>query len=144
MLAADVHLTDKTGSDGKLLVLVYAPRAEGATEARDLIAAGEDGGDVRGLSLRVEATTSPDVASRRPAAVFIAEPPDDGVLAALVRSGIAARVIVYSPYEGHVEKGVLGGLAVEAHVRPYVNRRTLEQSGVELRPFFLKVAKVLE
>ncbi len=144
MLAADVHLPDKKGGDGKLLVLVFAPRAESAAEAVEIIGAGEDGSDVRGLALRLEATASPEVAARHPAAVFIAEPPDDAALAALVRSGIAARVIVYSPYEGHVEKGVLGGLAVEAHVRPYLNRRTMEASGVELKPFFLKVAKVLE
>ena len=37
-------------------------------------------------------------------------------------------MIVYSPFEGHVESGVLGGLSVEAQVRPYVNRATLEAS----------------
>ena len=53
-------------------------------------------------------------------------------------------MIVYSPFEGHVEKGVLGGLSVEAQVRPYVNRATVEASQITLKPFFMEVAKVYQ
>ncbi len=51
-------------------------------------------------------------------------------------------MILYSPFEGDVERGVTAGLSIEAKVLPFVNQRTLEASGVELKPFFLKVAKV--
>ncbi len=62
----------------------------------------------------------------------------------LVRFGIDRHVIVYSPFEGDVESGILGGLSIEAQVRPYLNRATLESSHIMLKEFFLKVAKVYQ
>ncbi|HEX8154652.1 MAG TPA: hypothetical protein VF698_16080, partial [Thermoanaerobaculia bacterium] len=60
----------------------------------------------------------------------------------LVKYGIDRRLIVYSPFEGHVESGVTGGLSVEAQVRPFVNSTTLAASHIALKDFFLKVTKV--
>jgi hypothetical protein len=51
-------------------------------------------------------------------------------------------VVLYSPFEGHVERGVPAGIAVEAKVQPYLNLSALQAAGIELKPFFLKVAKV--
>jgi hypothetical protein len=38
----------------------------------------------------------------------------------------------------------LGGLSIEAQVRPYLNRATLESSHITLKSFFLQVAKVYQ
>jgi hypothetical protein len=35
----------------------------------------------------------------------------------------------------------LGGLAIETRVRPYINLKTMRASRVQIRDFFLKVAK---
>ena len=147
MLAADLGLEEKRLRDGSLLLtVVYAhdrDRAEAvATELR-----GDSAGAVpiHDLPVRVEVTAADDLdglaADRLPAGLFIAEPPSDEALHALIRFGIAHRVIVYSPFEGDVEAGVLGGLSIEAQVRPYVNESTLRASHITLKPFFLKVAK---
>jgi hypothetical protein len=68
--------------------------------------------------------------------------PAQNTLKSIIKYGIDHHVIVYSPFEGHVERGVLGGLAVEAQVRPYVNLTTLDASNITLKPLFFKVTKV--
>ncbi len=77
-----------------------------------------------------------------PAAVFLATRLSSAEIDALVRWSIANHVIVYSPFEGDVERGIPAGLAVEAKVQPFLNLTTLEAAGIELKPFFVQVAKV--
>ena len=80
--------------------------------------------------------------SKIPAGIFLAQPPSDTTRRALIKYGIEHHVIVYSPFEGDVESGILGGLSVEAQVRPYVNLSTLSASNISLKPLFFKVTKV--
>ncbi len=56
----------------------------------------------------------------------------------------AQRLVVFSPFEGDVERGVQSGIAVEARVRPYVNTKALRAAEVRLKSFFMKVAKAYE
>jgi hypothetical protein len=146
LLAADLALESKARPDGVLHVLVYRRNPKGAQEVIELIAPAGDAeqGRIRGLALQVEATDAlPAGSDVHPAGVFLATAPTGEELDRLVRWSIAQHVIVYSPFEGHVERGVTAGLAIEAKVQPYVNLSTLEAAGVELKPFFLKVAKVI-
>lgn len=150
LLAADLDLERKTTSDGRLLVLFFYTddrrradeRAKAFAKAATPDAAVEP---IRGLPVSLEITADPTFAqyARRPTAgIFLAQAPDAATLRTIVRFGIANKVIVYSPFEGHVESGVLGGLAVEAQVRPYINEGTLNASNIRLKDFFLKVTKV--
>jgi hypothetical protein len=150
MLAADLDLPRKVEPDGRLLV-VFLHTGDGrraAALAADFARRTADGEaePIRGLPVRVEVVPASALSStydrRSTAGLFLAEAPDAAALHAIVQFGIARRFIVYSPYEGHVESGVLGGLAIEAQVRPYVNLTTLARSNVTLKDFFLKVAKV--
>ena len=45
---------------------------------------------------------------------------------------------------GDVERGVLGGIKVESRVLPYVNAMAMKESKINLKPFFMKVAKTYE
>lgn len=148
LLAADVDLKNRTLEDGRLLVVFFytddSKRALGVAKA---FSKGEEKGaeGVRGIPTVTEAASDvgfADYAGRRPAAVFLVQPPPGEGLRAIVRYGIANSVVVYSPFEGHVESGVLGGLAIEAQVRPFINLTTLEASRITLKDFFLKVTKV--
>jgi hypothetical protein len=146
MLAADTQLPSRAGADGQLLVLfVHAgDRHRGEQLADTFLKRGGVAEPVRGLPVRVEVVSAAGLPAwgGQPAAVFVAEPATGALLRGIVDFGIRRRLIVYSPFEGHVESGVLGGLAIEAQVRPYVNLATLEASSVSLKDFFLKVAKV--
>jgi hypothetical protein len=144
LLAADVDLQKKVvPPDQLLIVFLYVDDARGAN---DLMARfGEQTKDLRGLPVVTEATkdvTLNAYAQRVPAGIFIAQPPNKKALASIIRYGIEHHVIIYSPFEGHVESGVLGGLFVDAQMRPFVNGTTLSASQITLKDFFLKVAKV--
>jgi hypothetical protein len=144
ILLADTDLAKKTAAPNQLLILFFY--VDDARHANELAAQfAEEAKDLRGLTIATEVTndaTLAKYATRVPAGVFISQAPDKNALQSLVRYGIQHHVILYSPFEGHVESGVLGGLSVEAQVRPFVNRATLDASQIALKPFFLSVAKV--
>jgi hypothetical protein len=148
LLAADLDLANKAGDDGKLLLVVFhtGDRQRAAALVTALAGDPKDGPDpIRDLPVLLDTSTDPTFAAfdgDPPAGIFLAQAPPPHVIATIVRYGIDHHVVVYSPFEGHVEQGVLAGLSVEAQVRPYVNRATLEASHITLKSFFMKVAKV--
>ncbi|OUS30902.1 hypothetical protein A9Q99_05165 [Gammaproteobacteria bacterium 45_16_T64] len=73
--------------------------------------------------------------------VFISEKLSSEQLKKVIKRSIANQHILFSPFEGDVEKGVMAGLSVESRVRPFVNMRSLELSKVKVKPFFIKVSK---
>jgi hypothetical protein len=48
---------------------------------------------------------------------------------------------VFSPFAGDVEAGVSSGLVVSDRILPYVNVEAMRLSGVQMKPFFLRVAE---
>ena len=75
------------------------------------------------------------------AGIYFLEQLPEISIRAITDLAIKNQLITFSPYRGDVEMGVLGGLSVEARVRPYINMKTLKQSEIHLTPFFLKVIK---
>jgi hypothetical protein len=149
LLAADMNLPAKIIAPNEVLVvfLYVKDRRRAETLARRFVDEAKDGNKLRGLTVVTEVSNDPSLeshAARSPAGVFIAEAPSRGALGTLIQAGIQRHVIVYSPFEGHVESGVLGGVSVEAQVRPFLNRATLQASQITLKPFFLDVAKVFQ
>jgi len=146
LLAADLGLQDRVTPDGHLKILVLAQDTDAAGEVTGLIAGagGPEENRIRGLPLAIEVVSSLHDTPGRVAGVFIASRYDSDRIGEIARWGIARRTIVYSPFEGHVEKGVLAGLSVEARVRPFLNRKTMEESGIHLKPFFLQVVRMYE
>lgn len=146
LLAADTALKDKLAADGALLVWVYSADGRLGEEMRNLLSPPGDPAKsrVRGYPLDIRVLDRlPGAADRSaPMGLFLASPPPAGALPELVRWAVASRCILFSPFEGHVEQGVTAGLAIEAKVQPFLNRQSLEASGLVLKPFFLKVAKV--
>lgn len=143
LLSADTDIDKKT-ADGKLLIvfLYVDDQARAAALARRFLG---NANDIHGIPLAIEYAADPALAaykSRIPAGVFIAQPLGAAALKNVVGYGIDHHLIVYSPFEGNVESGVTGGLAVEAQVRPYVNLATLTASSISLKPLFFKVTKV--
>jgi hypothetical protein len=151
LLAADRDLADKRLESGELLILfVHEDDPEGAGDLMHAFARPDAEGEpepVRGMPILLEATDAPDLGAyseRKPAGIFLAQKLDDRVRDAIVQFGVANGIATYSPFEGDVEAGVLGGLSVQARVRPYVNARTLRASGITLKDFFLKYSRLYE
>jgi hypothetical protein len=144
LLAADVAL-DRKVADGRLRLLIWSADKNSAAEVGDLVApaASPEAARIRDLPIEmVTSATLPTDQAPLPAAVFLATRPSSTEVDALVRWSIAHHVIVNSPFEGDVERGIPAGLAVEAKVQPFLNLTTLEAAGIELKPFFVQVAKV--
>lgn len=147
LLGADVDLAKKADSGKLLLVVFYTNDKERAQKvaAGIQITPGGEPKKIGGLAVDVAITNDASLASvaaRKPAGVFLAQSPDGKTLRTVIQYGINNRVVVYSPFDGHVESGVLGGLSIGAQVKPYVNRATLEASQITLKDLFMKVAKV--
>jgi hypothetical protein len=146
-LSADVDVDrKKVEKDQILVVFLYADdRQRAAGLAASFAGNPKDAITIHGAPVLVELSSDTSLASyagRVPAGIFLVQPPSQNTLKSIIRYGIDHHVIVYSPFEGHVERGVLGGLAVEAQVRPYVNLTTLDASNITLKPLFFKVTKV--
>jgi hypothetical protein len=146
LLAADLGLDQKVRPDGTILVLFFGSDGARVRELVELFngdAEGQSG--LQGHPVTVETTLDPTFAQYQdppPAGVFLTTDPGGDGLQKIVRFGIDHGVVVYSPFEGHVERGVLAGLSIEAQVRPYLNSATLEASDISLKSFFLKVTKL--
>lgn len=139
LLLADVALERKAGTDGRIDVAVFAATQPGLDEVAPLIAPADAGRGPR-IAIRHERVLGEDTAP--PVALFLASPVAPNDLERLVAWSVRHGVILYSPFEGDVERGVLAGVSIEAKVLPYLNQRTLEASGIEFKPFFMRVAKV--
>lgn len=148
ILAADEDISSKTNPNGSLLLTVLyhenSRMAETFAEELRILGKGSKRGKIRKVPIEVEISNDLSLdsyADRVPAGFFIVEDLRDSDLDHLVRYGIDRGVIVYSPFEGDVDRGVLGGLAIETRVRPYINLKTMRDSRIRIKAFFLKVAK---
>jgi hypothetical protein len=104
-------------------------------------------GKIRESRTRIESVSFNDYLSGKggsPLGIFISQRLTGDELERLVRRSIEQGVILFSPFEGDVEKGVLAGLSVQASVRPYINLKVLKETGVAIKPFYIKVARTYE
>lgn len=145
-LAADQALPTKAGPQGKLTVVLFF--VDDRPAARGFGRRLEAQGPLADYELQVVLTDDPtlsDFSSDPPAGVLITEsrlPPH--VLQELQAFSRAHSVVLFSPFEKHVRQGVPTGLFIAARVQPYVNPSALRRSAIELKAFFLRVAKTTE
>ncbi|GAB6042187.1 hypothetical protein [Endothiovibrio diazotrophicus] len=141
-LGADTSIEEKRGPDGRLTLILYYTHDR--DRAEELAGRLTGAGEIRGLPIEAVLSDDPSLAAfeeKRPAAVFITEEPVGGGLGRLIDFARRHRILLFSPIRGHVEEGVAAGLFIAAKVRPYVNPHSLEASGINLRSFFIRIAK---
>jgi len=145
-LSADVDLDKKVVDNHVVVLFLYADDRKRAVDlAGEFLGQAKEGSAIHGVPIAVEFSNDLTLAAYRtrvPAGIFLAQPFPPAVQRPVVRYGIDHHVIVYSPFEGDVERGILGGIAVEAQVRPYVNAATLTASNITFKSLFFKVTKV--
>lgn len=145
LLAAEIGIEAKAAADGKLHLLILGGDNEQTEQLAALLApqkAGEPA-KLRGIPVSVETRNEMQAdTGQNPAGVFLAEVPSDDELERLIAWSVEHQVLLYSPFEGHVERGVMAGISIEAKVRPFLNVSTIEAAGLQLKPLFLKVSKV--
>lgn len=144
VLAADSAIEQKADTDGKLeLLLVYhTDRADAQRLATRL----NGFAPIRGMAVDARIASYDRLADYNqhpPAGIFLTESSPEE-LSAAISFGERHHIIVFSPFEGDVEQGAAAGLYVSDQILPYVNMKSLKQAGIQLRPFFLEVARHYE
>lgn len=71
--------------------------------------------------------------------IFIVEPMESR-LGDLIEYSQTRRALLFSPFKGDVGMGVATGFLVTDRVRPLVNLESLQQSKIQLKAFFLRIA----
>jgi len=146
LLTAQVALESRAAADGALHVILYGSDAHLSGEIATLIASGGDAGKtgIKDLAVKIDNVTSLSALAQaqQPAGVFIVSAQSEKDLAELVQWSTASKVVLYSPFDGDVERGAAAGICIEAKVQPFLSLPALQAAGVELKPFYVKVARV--
>lgn len=141
VIAADYQLAEKKDKQGYLpLIILYedSPRL-----AEDLAKRLTQIKTIKNVPVLVKVSTFDDfINGETPSsiAVFIAQPPNVKTQKILDRA-ISSSILLFSPFKGDVEKGIHSGFIVSDKIIPYVNLKTMQQSRIVLKAFFLRVSK---
>ena len=140
LLAADRDIAAKREGDAPLrLLLVYRDRREVAERAAERM---RDVEKVRDIPIIVEVVPL-DALEERGAApfagLFITQRLGEG-LDEVIALGRDRQVVLFSPFEQDVERGVMGGVLVSDRILPQVNVRAMQEAGIRLKSFFLRIA----
>ncbi|PID73152.1 MAG: hypothetical protein CSB33_05220 [Desulfobacterales bacterium] len=142
-LAADRDIAEKVSDDGSLLLVLVCHGETGKIERmrRNL----EKVQIIRGISVRVEITTNltlQSFADDAPAGIFLAEPVRS--LAPLAAFAQRHSRILFSPFDGDVSRGAIGGIHVSDRILPHINWKAAAAAGIRFRSFFMRIAKIHE
>lgn len=148
LLLADREIENKVNTQDETdIIFIYHSNGSKAKHfARTFVRMGrlENKGQIKGSHIKVHIMrrlNSIQEANIKPAAIFLVDPLIEDRVKAIADYGIDNKIITFSPFEGDVENGILGGMVVTSRIHPFINTQTVEQSKVEIKPFFLKVAK---
>lgn len=140
LLAADRDIKGKRDGEGPLrLLLLYDDRRVVAENTAERLREVEK---VRGIPIEVEILSRAELDGRGDAAlagIFLTQRLGGG-LDDVIALGRERHVVVFSPFEQDVERGVLGGVLVSDRILPQVNVKAMQDAGIRLKSFFLRIA----
>ena len=142
IVAVDNQFRDKLDKEKKtLLLFVYDSDKDFAEDlaARMLSENNNIGGmlvDTRVMSVEEELS-----ATEVPTAIFIVEKLDQVRLEKVMAYAASTHRLLFSPYIGDVERGVMVGVSVTNRVKPYFNVSALRNSEVVINALLMKMSK---
>ncbi len=145
LLALDVELEQKRSTDGSLRVwVVYSSQSREADRCADVLR--RKAAMIRGTRTTFSVSSVADLVSAvsPPTAILIVEPIPAGDRERVLAYARQHQRIVFSPFEGDVERGVTAGIFIGARVQLYFNVRALDASRVRLDPGLLRLSRVYE
>ncbi len=146
LLGSDQDLAHKADGHGQLPVLLWYQTERVAAErfAAEFFPADPAEPRHRIGSFPVAVLLGDQLPTQAVAAIFLVEPPGSQALDALIAYSRAQKILLFSPFDGHVERGVMAGISIEAKTRPYLNAAALHAAGLHIKPLFLKSARLHE
>ncbi len=151
LLASDNKLPEKLNVANQLNLLLISTKdpSESQEIAEQLLNAGRANskGKIRGFPINISISTTEQLSASKHtplAGIYLTDKLSQQQLTTIINYGISHQIIVYSPFEGDVQAGILAGLDISINVRPYINSRTLKKSQLVIKALFLKVSKFYE
>lgn len=75
---------------------------------------------------------------------FLVEPVNADIRNQLVRYFTRQGILLFSPFEGDVENGVMASIFIGSKIRPYFNISSIEKAGIKLKSAIIGVSKLYE
>lgn len=146
MVGGNLDIKARRNEDGKLLlVILYRGNIRAGEQAADKLRSSVK--RIYKYPIRVVVTDDFDFkafSEEKVAGLFFVEQLSPDQRNAAIRFGINKKAIVFSPFNGDVEKGVMAGMHISTRVQPALNVSTIRKSGIRMNKLFLKVAKTYE
>ena len=147
LLAADTDLQSKAKARAGLHIWVIGKGDVLQQDVHELIASKVDPkrATIQTLPVTISSHQSFDELGSLPApvAVFFVSAPKEAEFKKWLDWSAKTRTILFSPFEGHVERGMTAGISIQAKVQPLLNQSKAQALQLKLKPFFLRVTKVL-
>ncbi len=138
-LAVDLDLKEKVYTNEKLPILIfyktdktYASGIAAKMAAKNRSIAG----------FKTDIFAANKLPEKVPAAVIIVEKLDNLSLAEVIDYCRRNKLLLFSPFEEDVKRGVTVSISIGARIRPYFNGKALEESAVRIHPILLKSSVV--
>lgn len=138
VIAANKKLADKDQQKSLSIFLLYNKDRQIALQAEQNINTNQK---IRGHSFDTEVISINQLMSRnidQHDAIFIVEKIQS--LEALIAYSREQQVILFSPFEGDIEKGVMSGIAISNNVLPAINQTAVRRASLNFKAFFLRIA----
>jgi hypothetical protein len=144
--ATDQQLNEKLSKNGKIRLLIYyTNKQEQARQLKEILAEDIPRIGKRDIEYRysnnLDEYSDPD---QLPTGVFLAEPLNKTELQKLTKYGQKNHRLVFSPFEGDVERGVAAGIYISNKITPYFNKQALAIAQINLHQSLLRVSTQYE
>jgi hypothetical protein len=142
-LASDVNISNKTDNNNNLCIaIVYQYDKQTADDMAKRL---KSLGKIRGIPIKVVVLSVQElekIEKQIIAGLFIAE--SMICLPPIIDDSIEKNYIVFSPFEGDVEKGATGGIHITEKIFPYFNLKTAHRAAIKMKSFFIRVSNKYE
>ena len=146
IVALDQDLSLKQNAEGTIVLgVLYLDNRDSAEKTASIIqkkvkklAGSPVKIDVLSISKLVQNT------SETYAGHLLAEPLQNENIGELISHAEKHHVLLFSPFEGDIERGISSSIFVGAKIRPYFNLPALKKTRINLKPAILKVSKIYE
>jgi len=147
-LAADQKIDEKNNIKFILIILTYIDAEKEAHEMAEYLE--KRIRSIKGKPIKVEITDKPISTIKKLNninGVFLSQrykryvQSEEKILKDIIYETQLKEAILFSPFEGDVERGCLGGLTVSDIIIPYINMLAKEKSKIKLQKLFLKIAE---
>jgi len=144
IVAVDNDIDKKLTPEGKIrLLLLYEKNRLSAENMADTLR--QNIHNIKGKSVEVVvAGISQPLTDKTVSAIFLTEILTKDLFKYIVEFSIQRHLILFSAFDGDVERGATAGIAISSKIKPFFNLTTLRQSGIKIHQVLLNISKLNE